>query len=95
MKILKLQSPLICNCEVKPDCIDSRQYSTHRARRYRCPECDRRWSTVEIIAGDCSQQGCNTLVPSATRMLEVEGRSELKKKLTDVVEQMKVIINES
>ena len=42
-----------CNCRAefrrKPKCINSRTFETHRWRRYVCPVCSLRWSTVEIV----------------------------------------------
>jgi transcriptional regulator NrdR family protein len=44
--------PKPCSCLAKPNCIDSRAATTHRRRRYRCPQCFKSWTTIEIIVGD-------------------------------------------
>lgn len=37
-----------CGCDCAPKVLDSRMASTHFRRRYRCPKCGNRFTTVEI-----------------------------------------------
>jgi len=36
-----------CSCTAREQCINSRPRDGYRIRRYICPECHTRWSTVE------------------------------------------------
>lgn len=38
-----------CRCPARPICLDSRQYPDYRRRRYRCPTCNWRWTTIETL----------------------------------------------
>lgn len=41
-----------CDCDTRRRCVDSRQKDGYRWRRYECPSCSKRWSSVEIVLGD-------------------------------------------
>lgn len=41
-----------CSCAVRSKCIDSRQLDSWRRRRYICPKCQVRWTTVEVAVDD-------------------------------------------
>ena len=38
-----------CNCKSREMCIDSRPCQEHRRRRYSCPECKSKWTTIEVV----------------------------------------------
>ena len=57
----KIYAPETCQCVERADCIDSRvsDYGglEYRRRRYRCPACEHRWSSVEIVVSDGDHKG--------------------------------------
>lgn len=40
---------LKCTCKNRPVCLDSRVVPEYRRRRYECPGCGARWTTVEMV----------------------------------------------
>ena len=42
-------SMLCPNCKSKANCVDSRGQTKGVRRRYKCPDCDEKWTTFETI----------------------------------------------
>jgi transcriptional regulator NrdR family protein len=48
-----------CGCHERPRVIDSRKQAEHTRRRYLCPQCGARWTTIEMVVAE-TETGCDT-----------------------------------
>lgn len=58
------------SCGTRARCIDSRPTGAHVRRRYHCPACNRRWTTLEAYTEDFFQQPRRALVLASLRNVE-------------------------
>ena len=72
---------IVCACTAKPECIDSRSYEHHRRRRYRCPACDRRWTTCEVVIQDNGTGRDHDALSTLRGMFEKEAAQNLRMKI--------------
>lgn len=75
--------PLTCNCPAKPSCVDSRMVSQYRRRRYLCPSCGKRWSSVEVVVGELEGRG--KAIASLQDMFANEAYLRLRRKLVEIL----------
>lgn len=78
-----------CKCGGRLWCVDTRQQQGYRRRRYKCDACEKRTTTIEVEVDKPPRGRGKKMDTEMVRRFSEFDKSELRKKLLGLLDQIK------